>query len=802
VTESGHNLLPQHRKLIEESAISSEVAQERGYFSATKQAQLESLGFRPYQRSVPAMVVPIFNVHGEIALHQIRPDRPRVTDGGKELKYETPTGARLVVDVPPRARLDLGKPKVPLWITEGSRKADAAVSAGLCCIGLLGVYGWRGTNEDGGKTALSCWESIALNGREVFLCFDSDVMTKEPVNLALMRLKKFLEQRDAQVKLVYLPDGEHGEKVGLDDFLAAGHTVDDLVALTEKANARAETSGKKEESQAKKILSLVGESDIELFHDSEPRPYVTFTVGSHRETHALESRRIRRWLAYEYYRKHRSAPNPEAVNMARLTLEGRALFEGPQHEVHLRVARDRGGIVIDLCDNEWRVVRIDAAGWNVLTSSPVRFRRAGGMLPLPVPEQGGSFDELQQFVNVPSEDDFVLLIAWLVGAARNKGPYPVLGLHGEQGSAKSTTSRVLRRVIDPNKSEIRAEPREPRDLVIAANNGWVIALDNLSRIKPWLSDALCRLATGGGFSTRTLYTDAEETIFDAQRPILVNGIEELAVRGDLVDRSILVTLPRIKEQDYLTETRFWPEFEAAWPRLLGALLDALSTALRRENEVSLEQPSRMVDFATWVVAAEPALPWEPGRFVKAYSANRTSANEIALEASPVATELERFLAETSYWSGNYKDLLAELEKRASEAIKQLESWPKSPRGLSGELRRLAPNLRAAGIEIEFPGKVGRGDDRHRVVRIKVRAQPSPPSPPTDTSEKNGHKDTYEGVSGDGRGEAETNRPHDGPRATPRDHLGGDGGADGDRRLGDLEGHPDRGSNPQEEWETL
>jgi hypothetical protein len=334
----------------------------------------------------------------------------------------------------------------------------------------------------------------------------------------------------------------------------------------------------------------------------------------------------------------------------------------------------------------------------------------------------------------------------------------------------------------------------------------VIALDNISHIKPWLSDALCRLASGGGFSTRALYTDSEEAIFEAQRPILLNGIEEIAVRGDLVDRSILLTLPRIGDNDYRTESRFWAEFEAARARLLGALLDVLSMALRQEDKVRLEQPGRMADFATWVVAGEPALPWEAGRFLRAYSANRKSANEIALEASPVATELQRFIAEAPCWSGNYKDLLAELEKRASGPIKQFESWPKSPRGLSGELRRLAPNLRAAGIDVEFPGKVGRGDDRHRVVRIKGPAQPSPPSPPTDTPENTENTNTYEGTSEDGHGdgwaEAEANRPPNGPRVSPRDHTAEDGGVDGDGRLGGLEDQPDRDAHPQEEWETL
>jgi hypothetical protein len=107
--------------------------------------------------------------------------------------------------------------------------------------------------------------------------------------------------------------------------------------------------------------------------------------------------------------------------------------------------------------------------------------------------------------------------------------------------------RVLRALVDPNTAALRTTPRDERDLVIAANNGWLMALDNLSHLPDWLSDALCRLATGNGFATRELYTDAEEAIFATQRPIVKNGIEELATRGDLLDRSIVLYLPTIAE---------------------------------------------------------------------------------------------------------------------------------------------------------------------------------------------------------------------------------------------------------------
>ena len=171
----------------------------------------------------------------------------------------------------------------------------------------------------------------------------------------------------------------------------------------------------------------------------------------------------------------------------------------------------------------------------MVENPPVRFRRSKAILPLPEPVIGGSVNALRQFVNV-GDADWPLFLAALLAAYRPGRPYPILNLHGEQGSAKTTTARMFRGLIDPNTAPVRAEPREPRDLMIAANNGLVVALDNLSHIPAWLSAGLCRLSTGGGFSTRTLYENDEETVFDAMRPVVVNGIEEVATRSDPLTR--------------------------------------------------------------------------------------------------------------------------------------------------------------------------------------------------------------------------------------------------------------------------
>lgn len=226
-------LLPHHLVLIRDSAIDAGVAQEREYFSARTIQDLKRYGFAEPQCRVPALGVPLWGVDGAIGAYQCRPDTPR-TDAktGRMIKYETPGKAALCLDVHPRAHRFLGDPSTPLWITEGVRKGDSAISNGIdCIIALPGVWGWRGKNADGGLTALTDWECVALNDRETYIAFDSDVMTKPPVRAALARLKAFLESRGARVRLVFLPAGPGGAKVGLDDFFAAGGTVAELEAL-------------------------------------------------------------------------------------------------------------------------------------------------------------------------------------------------------------------------------------------------------------------------------------------------------------------------------------------------------------------------------------------------------------------------------------------------------------------------------------------------------------------------------------------------------------------------------------------
>ena len=718
-------LLPRHAVLLWASAIALEVAAARGYRSVTTRAAATRLGFSEAQARVPALLLPVHDVTGEVRTHQIRPDEPRLVRG-KAVKYETPAGSTMALDVPPAVRAKLGDPRVPLVITEGIRKADAAVSAGLACIAILGVFNWRGKNDCGGKTALPDWEYIALNGRRIFVCFDSDVGVKPEVHTALERLKKFLELRDARVRIIRLPPGENGSKTGLDDYLAAGHTAEELLALAspdlpaaaEPRSASATTRGPyftdAKKSQAQRLVEFVADGALFRSTDGETA-FATIPVGDHHETWPVRSKGLRRWLIGRFYLVENKPPAAQALSDALGTLEAKAQFGGPVHDVHVRLAGAGEAVYLDLANRRWEAVEVTGAGWRVITDPPVKFRRAKGMLPLPRPVAGGRLAALRQFVNVRDDAQWALLIAWALAALRPSGPYPVLNLTSEHGSGKTTTGEVLRRLIDPNSAMLRATPRDVRDVMIAATNSWMVAFDNLSGLPPWLSDCLCRLSTGGGFSTRELYTDGDEMIFAAQRPALLNGIEEVITRGDLLDRALLLDLPPISEDRRRAVKEFWQAFDAARPWLLGALLDAVSTAVRRERLVRLARLPRMADFALWATAAEPALGWPEGYFVSVYEANREEANEVALDASPVAGGIRALVAKGD-WTGTAGELLKVLGELADEVTRKARSWPATPRYLAGVLRLLAPNLRSVGVEVEFAREARA--TRRRLITIK------------------------------------------------------------------------------------
>lgn len=465
------------------------------------------------------------------------------------------------------------------------------------------------------------------------------------------------------------------------------------VGAMQKALREHAKEGEEAEPTAAKELARLALKYSELWRDGEGTAWATLRVEDHAENWPVRSRAFKLWLTRLYYEERDRPPNAQALQDALATVEAKALFAGAEHPVYLRVAHQDGAVWLDLGRPDWQAVRITAEGWAVL-SPEVRFRRSKATGALPIPIQGGG-EALKDILNpwALEEAPLTLVLAWALGTL-SAGPYPVLALSGEQGSGKSTLARTLQRLVDPS-GDVGSLPRESRDLFIAAKHSHVLAFDNVSGLPPWLSDDLCKLATGGLLRARELYTNDDEVFLKAKRPVILNGITDYLTRQDLVDRSILLHLPPLEHHQ--PEAELWADFQEAHPRALGRLLDLAALALR-ELPRTRTPNVRLADFARWALAAESGYA-KVGVFEQAFAEMRADAVRVALDNEPLYPLLLRLLEEGPF-EGSAGELLEQLNALRGEDKKPPEGWPRTPHAVASWLKRTAPALRKVGVQVD------------------------------------------------------------------------------------------------------
>ena len=496
--------------------------------------------------------------------------------------------------------------------------------------------------------------------------------------------------------------------------------------------------------QREKIIEAVDMAGVKFWRDPDGHAFAVVPVDPlDPEKGAVANFRVRGRRFALICRQLYGAANPvrgprgtrpgsvsdSAMNEAIPAFEAVALASSAHHP-GVRLIENRGAIWIDLGDDTFRAIRVTAEGWAVVNRADAPLIRSDGLRALPVPmpvRDSATVARMRKLFNIAAGDEgdgnFRLIVAWLVAALYPTGPYCILALDGEQGSGKSTTARMLRKLVDPNAADLRAMPRNEDDLLIAAVNGRVVALDNVSYVETDMADALCRVATGAGFGKRTLFSDLGETIVNVARPILLNGIPSLLARGDLADRSIAVTLPHIPDEKRRAESAVWAEFDAAAPGILALLLDGLVTALRRLPSLKIDRLPRMADFARLACAAAPALGWTEAEMLAAMEANRKASVETVVEADPIAEAVRAIMADSAAgrWEGTASLLLEQVNMRVAVEVKNERGWPKDASRLSARLRRVAPALRRAGVEVTLPISGGR-NGRSIVIVPGVKAE--------------------------------------------------------------------------------
>jgi hypothetical protein len=693
----------------------------------------------------------------------------RALDGRKG----APTGAKRGLIVP----IDLHQRSDPVLAVEGASDVATACAAGLTAVG-------RPSNRAGGDDL-----AMMLDGRDVIVIGERDAKAggawpgrdgakavarqlashwSEPVAWTLPPpgLKDIREHLRAKLAERLNPNDA-------DEMRAAGGEL--LASLRNgakyaKVERRTQADGLVDLALQSYRLGISTQSDTFAVPVDGPAVAMMFRAGGG----------LRTQLAKQYRKATGKTPSSSALTDALVALEGMAQDAEPE-PLGLRLAAHDHGVVLDIGDPSGRAVVVTPMGWTIEPVSPVLFRRTSLTLSLPEPEQASpeKLADLKDVLNV-DEEAWPLVMGWLVAALLPDVPHPVLLLGGEQGTAKSTAERLLAGLVDPSAAPTRGQPRDIEQWAIAAAGSWIVPLDNLSRIPEWLSDAICRAVTGEGYIRRKLYTDSDVSVLSFRRCVIITSIDPGALRGDLGERLLPVDLHQINDEKRRTEADLDLAYQKMRPRVLGGLLSALSGTLGQLANAKLPTKPRLADFALVLAALDASCPkLTGGKALDLYVGQRERIAEDVIESDAVASAIVRL---TKPWEGTAAELLKALTPTPPEP--RPEGWPKSPRGMSGMLRRTIPALRAIGIIVTDLPRTGTA---RRLKIVGTQDGPSLPSP--SSSAAAGAPES--GVNGDGPVTVDDGRAAEPSLDFPPEIRGGDGCDGSDGRFPDISMGDDR-----------
>lgn len=466
----------------------------------------------------------------------------------------------------------------------------------------------------------------------------------------------------------------------------------------------------KRTSQADELIGMIlDRDDVLLFKDERDSSYISLIINGHRETWKCNSSTIKELLAFQFYKIKGKSVGSDVIKTAISTLEGKAKFEGNKIKLDNRVALINDELWCDLTNKDWQVVKITDESWSVVSDPPIIFKRFSHQDKQVLPARNGNAELLLKYVNVKNQEHKLLLMVYLISCFIPDFPHPALIIFGSQGSAKSTLSKLLRRIIDPSLLEVVNLPKEQKELIQKLDHHYFTFFDNVSYISEEMSDSFCKAITGSGFSKRVLYTDDDDMIYSFMRCIGINGISVVATRPDLLERSLIVELDRIDESDRKQETEIYEDFNKNLPLIMGGIFDVLVKTLKIKPTIKLEKLPRMADFMVWGCAIAEALGYTKEEFINAYSNNINDQTKIALNDNSVALAIMLLMKNRDKWSGTATELLNELNRQDVWMDGYGTNFPKAPNTLTRKLNELRVNLRSIGIIYESSNS---GDVRH------------------------------------------------------------------------------------------
>ena len=457
---------------------------------------------------------------------------------------------------------------------------------------------------------------------------------------------------------------------------------------------------KTKETQEEIILGIADKLDI--YRTNMDEVYVKLNINNRISHLNAGSDKFKRWITLEYYSKTKRMPSTENIGKAVNLIKAKSMLKDPVI-IGKRCSVIDENIYYDLMNNKGEVVKISKDGWTIITNPKCIFDSNTSMKEQVRPIEHESLDILDKYFRYKDTNHLILQKIVLVSLFIDNIQRPICVLHGEKGSAKTSTMKLIRNIVDPSSVPTTSLPRTVDDLAVTLSNQYLICFDNIDRISNDISDLLCTAVTGGGYAKRKLYTDSEQQVMYFKKGIVLNGINVVATRPDLLDRCILFELERIPSSERIGENELNKRIEEDMPKILGAIFTIISKAMNKYKSIKLKDLGRLTDFTRWGYAIAEVSGIGGDVFLKAYLNNQNDSNYEAIQSNPVGEAIIKFMESNRKWAGTSTELLKELIKVAEEENINVSSsgWPKAANSLSRRLNEIKSNLQDIGISIQI-----------------------------------------------------------------------------------------------------
>ena len=478
-------------------------------------------------------------------------------------------------------------------------------------------------------------------------------------------------------------------------------------------------------TQIEELLELIEDLGM-MVVDQNGTPFIQTQDSEQQKVFSIQSISFLDFLRHQYlesYGKLAFSPNLKEVIDH---LGSMARNSGNTITTAIRNAYVNKHAYVDSANDKAQIMKIGKDGWSLSTEPSVSFIKSSSMAALPTPINDGDFvDLIEPYLNLADDNSRYLVVTFLVSYFLDLPSKCILLVNGEQGSGKTSFTKLIRELLDPSIVKTQPTPSSKDDLMVAAVNSALLCIDNVTKISLAMMDVLCQLSTGAGFRKRMLYTNLDEVIVQLSRSMVINGISaDMISATDLLSRSIQVILPAIIGNDRLIETEFWDNFYNDRPKILGGLYTLVGQVIAVIDDVKLDNATRMTDFCKVGVAVERVLSWPENSFMDALKAMQAEAMEIALESDVTATGIQKVMANRANWEGTAEGLLSQMNDYCGFDLTSQTTWPKSARSLGIKLSKIMPALRDQGIVIE---KTKSGPRKITITNIAVTRPEKPES---------------------------------------------------------------------------